>query len=91
MKKTSDIQRKHPKLMEIEFRMGEQKPGDGFRIAVHRCEIFWCNESSTSFIEIASGTNEHGDYVWEEVRYADGDCYSFRGETYDFMAIRPIL
>ena len=80
----------HPKLIEIEFRNEGTKPGNGFQLSVHWFEIFWSEDGSTNYIEIASDTNEHGDYIWEEVRLVDKDCYSFRGETYDFMAIRPI-
>jgi len=79
----------YPKLIEIEFRNTEQEPGERFHITVHQFEIFWSGESSTDYIEIASDTNEHGDYVWEYV-VVDRGCYSFRGKTYDFMAIRPI-
>jgi hypothetical protein len=82
---------RYPKLITIEFRKEEQNPGDGLHINVHWIEIFWCDESSMSYIGIASDTNEHGDYIWEVVhRLVSRDCYSFRGETYDFMAIRPI-
>ena len=80
----------YPKLIEIEFRKEEQKPGDGFHITVHWFEIFWSEDASRNYIRIASDTNEHGDYIWEVVQLVSRDCYSFRGETYDFMAIRPI-
>jgi len=80
----------YPKLITIEFRNEEQKPGDGLHINIHWFEIFWSEDASMNYMEIASDSDEHGDYIWEEVRYGDGDCYSFRGETYDFMAIRPI-
>jgi len=80
----------YPKLIEIEFRNEEQKPGDGLHITVHWFEIFWSGDGSTNYIQIASDTDEHGDYTWEGVRLVDKDCFSFRGKTYDFMAIRPI-
>lgn len=80
----------HPKLIEIEFRNEEQKPGEGFHITVHWLEIFWSEDGSTNYIQIGSDTNEHGDYIWERVRLVDKNCFSFRDETYDFMAVRPI-
>jgi hypothetical protein len=81
---------RYPKLITIEFRKEGQEPEDGFHITVHWFEIFWSEDGSTNYIEIASDTDEHGDYIWEQVTLVAEDCYSFRGETYDFMAIRPI-
>lgn len=80
----------HPKLIEIEFRKEEQKPGDGLHITAHWFEIFWSEHASANHIRIASDTNEHGDYIWEQATLVAEDCFLFRGETYGFMAIRPI-
>ncbi len=80
----------HPKLMELEFRNEETKAGEGFHLIIHWFEIFWSEDASTNYMEIASDADEHGDYVYEQVTLIDKDCFSFRGKTYDFMAIRPI-
>ena len=80
----------HPKLIEIEFRNEGTKAGEGFSLTVHWFEIFWSEDASTNCIRIASDTTEFGDYIWEGVRLVDEDCFSFRDETYDFMAMRPI-
>jgi len=80
----------YPKLITIEFRNEGTKSGEGFNLTIHWFEIFWSEDASTNQIEIASDIDEHGDYIWEDVRLVDKDCFSFRGKTYDFMAIRPI-
>ena len=80
----------YPKLITIEFRNEGTKAGEGFNLTVHWLEIFWSEDASTNYMEIASDSDEHGDYIWEQVTLIDKDCFSFRGKAYDFMAVRPI-